>query len=158
MDTRASASFPRAPLALAAAIVLVFVAAVSLITGWFAPTLEQYRHASAAGAHDACGVCGVVEFVRELEPGPAAAGVVPLGGAAPGFHLSGGRGEGAAILLTAFGTALAERPAGARRGKAYEVAVRMEDGSVRVLREGSAPGWKPGDRVRVTRGRVVPPG
>lgn len=160
MDTRANESIPRAPVAVAAAIVLVFVAAVALITGWFAPTLEQYRNASVVTARTVCNVCGVVEFVRELEPAGAPAGisVVPLGTSGPsrGFYLSSGRGEGAAILLSAFGTAIAGRPAAPRSARIHEVEVRLEDGSVRVLRDAGAPGWKPGDRVKVMRGRIEP--
>ncbi len=160
MDTRTSDFLPRAPVALAAAIVLVFVTAVALITGWFAPTLEQYRNASAAAARPVCNVCGVIELVREVEPAGAPAGisVVPLGTSrpAPGLYLSSGRGEGAAILLSAFGTAIASRPAGVRAARVYEVAVRLDDGSVRVLRDTGVPGWKPGDRVKVMRGRIEP--
>jgi outer membrane lipoprotein SlyB len=158
MDTCFNESFPRAPVALAAAIVLVFACAVALVTGWFAPTLEQYRSASAASTPVACGACGVVEFVRVTEPAGVHGGAsaVPLGAAAPSFHLSGGRGEGVAILLSALGSAIAARQAPVRRAKVHEVGVRMEDGSVRVLHDAGVPAWTPGARVKVIQGRIVP--
>jgi hypothetical protein len=38
----------------------------------------------------------------------------------------------------------------------YETAVLHDDGTVRVVRETSAPHWKRGDRVKVVRGRIEP--
>jgi hypothetical protein len=45
---------------------------------------------------------------------------------------------------------------GAHSATLYETSVRHDDGSVRVLRDTSAPHWKRGDRVRVIKGRVEP--
>lgn len=95
--------------------------------------------ADAAHAKLACRVCGVVEGVRE----------VTLGGA--GHDVSTVSGEGFAMFL-----GLLSGKLGAGPMKVYDVAVRLEDGSTRVLREGRPPTWKAGDHVRVVMGRILP--
>jgi hypothetical protein len=88
-----------------------------------------------ADVRPACNICGVVERMREVEPAPAQA-------------LEGSRAEGAIVLFAALSGATA-RPA-----RIYETSVVHDDGSMRVLRETSAPQWKIGDRVKVIKGRV----
>ncbi len=158
MDTHANDPTPRAPVALALVILLVGVAAIALVTGWLAPTLDQYRTASAMTARSACNVCGVVEVVRELQlaGAPAGTGIVHIGMTVPASSLQtgGGHGEGAVILLGLLGGAVAGSANGAGPARAYETAVRLEDGSVRLLRDARAPDWKPGDRVKVIKGRI----
>ena len=82
----------------------------------------------------------MVERVSEVAP-------------APGQALEGSRAEGAVTLLAALGGAA--RP-GSRVATIYETSVLHDDGSVRVLRDSSAPPWNSGDRVRVIKGRVEP--
>lgn len=145
MDIREHDSFPRMPEA--SAYALGIVTAIVILTGfamaaaWFALLiLDEERTAPMARAANAtCGICGVVEVVRELDPAPAQA-------------LEGGRAEGAITLLAALSGA---RP-GVRPARIYETSVVHDDGSMRVLRETSVPQWKPGDRVRVIKGQVEP--
>ena len=135
----------RIPIALAALMALVFVAALAAIIGWAAIALKVEPRAPAnpfALADPACRICGVVEEVRELER--AAAANQPL---------TGDQSESIVILIAALGGGAGRLVALPRT---YETAVRFEDGSVRLLRDGRAPLWKPGDRVKVLKGRVEP--
>jgi len=43
-----------------------------------------------------------------------------------------------------------------KTSKSYEITIRFEDGSTRVLTEANPPAWRPGDRVRVVDGQVRP--
>jgi hypothetical protein len=142
MDTRENESFPRTPVALGVLTAIVYVAGFAMVAAWFALlVLEERRTAPLTrAAPTSCGVCGVVERVREVEPAARQA-------------LEGSRAEGAVNLLAALGGA--SRP-NARPARIYETSVIHDDGSVRVLRDTGAPQWKSGDRVRVIRGRVEP--
>jgi hypothetical protein len=133
----------RIPIALAALIALVFIATLAGIAGWLAialraPAPEPVRTYSV----EACRICGVVEEVRELEQ--AGAGAQPL---------NGDQSESIVILIAALGGGA---PRLVALPRTYETAVRFEDGSVRLLRDGRAPHWKRGDRVKVLKGRVEP--
>ena len=145
MDLREHDSFPRMPEASAYALgivtAIVILAGFAMAAAWFALLiLDEERSAPMARAANAtCSICGVVELVREFDPGPAQA-------------LEGGRAEGAITLLAA----LSGARQGARPARIYETSVVHDDGSMRVLRETRAPQWKPGDRVKVIKGQVEP--
>ena len=134
----------RIPVALAALIALVFVAGLAAVAGWLALVLkappEQPGLLSPAfSAAPACRICGVVEQVRELERPVATQ------------PLNGDQSESIVILIAALGGGPGRLVALPRT---YETEVRLEDGSVRLLRDARAPLWKRGDRVKVMRGRV----
>lgn len=97
------------------------------------------RHASV------CATCGVVEGVREVQVkgeatglGAVAGGV--LGGAV-GNQAGKGNGRKAMTVLGAVGGGLAghEIEKRARAETHYDVTIRMDDGSVRTLRQKTAP-------------------
>jgi hypothetical protein len=147
MDIRGHESFPHAPesspLALSILTVIVYVAGFAMVAAWFGLlVLDQARPSAVPRTVprtvSLCSACGVVESVRELEP-------------APGMLLQGGRDEGAVLLIAALGGASRAGPA-----TVYETSVLHDDGSVRVLRDSSAPNWQRGDRVKVIKGRVEP--
>ena len=123
---------------------IVIIAGFAMVVAWFALLLlDDRRNAPVertTAAAAPCKICGVVERVREIE-------------AAPMQALEGSRAEGTVILLAALGGAPA--PGGAQ-AKLYETSVLHDDGTVRVLREASAPHWLRGDRVKVVKGRVEP--
>jgi hypothetical protein len=135
-------SSSRIPIALAALIALVFVAALAAIAGWLAIALRQPLPSGPLARSPECRICGVVEEVRELERSAAAPQA-----------LNGDQSESIVVLIAALGGGAARRIALPRT---FETAVRFEDGTLRVLRDGRAPQWKRGDRVRVLRGRVEP--
>ncbi len=134
--------FSRAPIALAALMALIFIAALAAIAGWLAIAMKQPAAPGNLAFEHACRICGVVEEVREIERG--------AGSPQP---LNGDQSESIVILIAALGSGSGRLVALPR---AYETAVRFEDGSLRVLRDGHAPQWKRGDRVKVLKGRVEP--
>jgi hypothetical protein len=131
----------RVPIALAALIALVLVAALAAIAGWLAIALKPPAQTSQFAAEPACRICGVVEEVRELERAAAAP-----------QSLNGDQAESIVVLVAALGggSRLVAVP------RTYETAVRFGDGSLRVLRDERAPLWKRGDPVRVLKGKVEP--
>lgn len=133
----------RVPVALAALITLVFIAALAAIAGWLAIALKQPAPSRPFAAEPYCRVCGVVEEVREVKRAPTAAQQ----------PLNGDQSESIVILIAALGGGAGRLVALPRT---YETAVRFDDGSLRLLRDGHEPQWKRGDRVKVRRGRVEP--
>lgn len=145
MDIRDHDSFPRATEESARALgiltAIVIVAGFAMVAAWFALLLlDERRNAPVKRPAASCSVCGVVERVSEIQPAP----LQPL---------EGSRAEGTVILLAALGGAGAP---GARPAPIYETSVLHDDGSIRVLRNWSAPQWVRGDRVKVVKGRVEP--
>jgi hypothetical protein len=125
--------------------------AVSLIVAaclaWIAPVvdmlalnLNQGGGASTAATELPCGNCGVIADVRELPTAASRQGATPQ---------TGGRAGIVMIILGALGGNFQIEPA-----KIYQVEVRMRDGSVRTIQSATAPARKPGDRVKVVRGRI----
>jgi hypothetical protein len=158
MEPHAHESIPRAPIALAMALLVVCTVAIALLTSWLAQTFEQLHNVPATSARSACNICGVVEQVRVLEnPGPGTeSGTVEggLAGPAAGYQMASRRGEGLLILLSALSAGMSGSAGGGAPAGIYETEVRLEDGSIRVLRDSRAPPWKPGDRVKVIKGRI----
>jgi outer membrane lipoprotein SlyB len=100
-----------------------------------------------------CADCGVVEAVRPVVRkgegsgvGAVAGGVV---GAVVGNQVGGGNGRKAMTVLGAIGGGLAgnEIEKRAKSETVYEVQVRMDDGSLRTITQGTQPA--PGSRVIV---------
>jgi hypothetical protein len=85
----------------------------------------------------ACGACGVVENVHEVTLDAAK------------HKVSTVSGDGLAMFIGLLTGKLGTGPV-----KIYEVAVRLQDGSVRVFREGKSSAWKQGDRVKVSMGHI----
>jgi hypothetical protein len=129
----------QSPVALVVLTAIVMVAGFAMVIAWFALViLGQPAPSSSNSKVPICNVCGVVERVGEFERAS--------------LQLIGEQNEGFVVLLAKLGGVRAE-PAPMRL---YETAVLHDDGSVRVVRDWSAPQWKQGDRVRVVRGRVEP--
>jgi outer membrane lipoprotein SlyB len=100
---------------------------------------------SSAQAAPVCATCGVVEGVHAVTQkgqgtglGAVAGGVV---GGAVGNQMGHGNGRAAMTVLGALGGGLAghEIEKRARSETVYDVRVRMDDGSVRTLRQKTAP-------------------
>lgn len=106
-------------------------------------------------AKPACTNCGVVESVVETTKAGEGSGLGmaggALGGAVIGKQFGNGRGRDALAILGAIGGAVAGHQVekSVRSTKAYEVNVRMEDGSMRKVTSTMPPSWRQGDRVRV---------
>ena len=108
-----------------------------------------------------CNYCGTVDAVRRFEqPGEASgAGMVAGGllGGLVGHQVGQGRGNTAATIVGAAGGAYAGHQVerNANRIIRYEVAVRMDDGSPRMVTYDVEPGFRAGDRVRFIDGRLI---
>jgi hypothetical protein len=118
------------------------VAGIMPMVDSLALTLNSVRATETARTDHICTVCGIVENVQELDPAVSRQEFSTV---------AGGGIEGIAVILGALGGNIRLDPV-----KIHEVAVRMQDGSVRLLRTATSPTCKPGDRVRVVMGRIVP--
>ena len=123
------------------------------------------RHAPAQVAEQApararCVDCGVVESTREVSSKGSGSGVGAVGGAVVGGLLGNqvgaGRGNTVATVVGAVGGAVAgnEVEKRVKTTKTYEVTVRLDDGSSRVVNEGKGSPWHTGDRVKIVSGEL----
>lgn len=179
METQANKS-PHTLFWIAGIAVTVFSAAgIAAIMGWI-PTstsspgnsagLAKQPTASAQAAARAnrapvqvaskCAECGVVESIREIDVKGEGSGVGAVGGAVVGgvigHQVGSGRGQDVATVVGAVGGAVAghQIEKHVKSTTSYEITVRFEDGSSRVIHEASAPSWRTGDRVKVINGVI----
>ena len=116
--------------------------------------------ADATPAKWRCAECGVVQSVREIATKGQGSGVGAVGGAVVGgllgHQVGSGRGQDIATVVGAVGGVVAgnEIEKRVKSGKSYEITVRFEDGSSRVIQEANAPTWRTGDRVKVINGVI----
>ncbi len=107
-----------------------------------------------------CRECGVIEGVHEVDvAGKATGGGAIAGGIVGGVvgHQTGrGRGNDLMTVLGAVGGAIAGNAIEkkAKTGKEYEILVRFEDGSTRIIKSATAPAWRTGDKVKVIDGVI----
>lgn len=103
----------------------------------------------------ACVACGVVASVQQIKVkgkpnylGAIAGGVA---GAALGNQVGKGDGRTAATMIGAVGGAVAGREIekNVRSGTYYDVAVKLDDGSIRTVRYEKDPGFAVGAKVRL---------
>lgn len=127
-----------AQMALVALVAVACIAGIPPLVDTVARALAQSK-ADAARVGLACRACGVVEGVREVTLDATKRDVSTVSG------------EGFAMFLGLLSGKLGTGPV-----KIHEVAVRLEDGSVRVFREDMASAWKTGDRVKVSMGQIKP--
>jgi len=179
METQTSKS-PH-PLMWAAGIALIVFcsAGVGALMGWI-PTssgkteeslVTQSSKPAAAVAHRVpaaapvavaakCADCGVVQSVHEIEAKGEGSGLGAAGGAVVGGVLGHQVGDGntnkVMTVVGAVGGAVAgnEIEKRVKTSKSYEVTVRFDDGSSRVITEASVPTWRAGDKVRVVNGVI----
>ena len=179
METKASKS-PHTLFWIAGIAVTVFSAVgVAAIMGWIPtstsspgnnavlsgqPTVlakpAARAYSAPARVAAACAECGVVESVREIETKGEGSGIGAVGGAVVGgvigHQIGDGRGQQIATVVGAVGGAVAGHEIEKRVNttKSYEITVRFQDGSSRVIHEASAPSWRTGDRVKVINGVI----
>lgn len=108
-----------------------------------------------------CPDCGTVESVRQVEQKGKGTGLGVVGGAVLGgllgHQVGGGRGQDLATIAGAVGGGYAGHKVEekARSTTSWEITVRFEDGSSRVIHQASQPSWREGDRVKVVDGRIT---
>jgi outer membrane lipoprotein SlyB len=107
-----------------------------------------------------CAECGVIESIREIDAKGKGSGIGAVGGAVLGGLLGNqvgaGRGKDVMTVVGAVGGGLAGNEAEKRikTSKSYEVTVRFNDGSSRVISEAGLPAWHTGDKVKIVNGAI----
>jgi outer membrane lipoprotein SlyB len=115
---------------------------------------------NAAPARVRCAECGVIESTRMVDTKGEGTGVGAVGGAVVGGlignQVGGGHGKELATVVGAVGGVMAgnEIEKRVKSSKGYEVTIRLEDGSSRVIHQSNAPAWQTGDRVKVVDGAI----
>lgn len=109
-----------------------------------------------------CSNCGVVESVRSIEHRAQGSGVGAVGGAVLGGLLGNqvgsGHGRQLATVAGAVGGAVAGNQVEGNMKKTYswDVSVRMDNGTRRVIHTSHQPDWRNGDNVRIVNGQLRP--
>jgi outer membrane lipoprotein SlyB len=184
MEIVQSSKSPHPLIWVAAIALIVFCAAgVAAVMGWIPTSLGKTEEplvkvekpksapAKVAAAQPAkvapvavaaarCAECGFVQSIREIETKGEGSGIGVVGGAVAGGVVGNqfGHGNGNKIMTVvgAVGGAVAgnEIEKRVRSTKSYEITVRMEDGSNRVVHQATAPTWREGDKVKLVNGAL----
>ena len=173
METQARK--PLHPLIWIAGIALVVFcgAGIAAFMGWIPGTpaqpslvgkldnpAEKPRAAARTPLAAICAECGVVQSVHEIQTKGEASGIGAVGGAVVGGVLGNqvGHGDGrkVATVVGAVGGAVAGNAIEkhVKSTKSYEITVRFDDGSSRVITEPDATAWRAGDKVKVVNGVI----
>jgi outer membrane lipoprotein SlyB len=179
METQAGK--PLHPLVWAAGIAVVLFCGVgaAAMMGWIgsgkaepSPITQADKPQAAARAADrphsvakvavaaVCHECGVVQSVNEVDIKGAGSGAGAVGGAVVGGVLGHQVGEGdnrkigAVVGAVAGGLLGNEVEKRAKTTKSFEIGVRFDDGSNRVITEADATSWRVGDKVKVVNGVI----
>lgn len=123
-------------------------------------TQAQSSTEAKSSAQAKCTECGVIDSIREVTTKGEGSGLGVIGGAVVGGLLGNqvgaGSGKDVATVAGAVGGAVAgnQIEKSVKSTKSYDITVRFEDGSSRVIHEENAPAWRPGDRVKVINGVI----
>jgi outer membrane lipoprotein SlyB len=107
-----------------------------------------------------CTECGVIDSIREVTTKGEGSGLGVVGGAVVGGLLGNqvgaGSGKDVATVVGAVGGAVAgnQIEKSVKSTKSYDITVRFEDGSSRVIHEANPSAWRLGDRVKVINGVI----
>jgi outer membrane lipoprotein SlyB len=181
METQASKS-PHPMVWVAAIAVVVFCGAgAAAFMGWIPSSTAKSgdeaklakldapktsaAHRAATKTHSAplaarCSECGVVQSVREIDTKGEGSGLGAVGGAVAGgvlgHQVGNGDGNTIATVIGAVGGAVAgnEVEKRVKTTKSYQITVRLEDGSIRVISEANATSWRSGDKVKLVNGVI----
>lgn len=105
-----------------------------------------------------CGtIAGIREVVRDAEPSGAGAFTGGLLGGIVGNQMGRGHGRDAMTVIGAIGGAVAGHAIekGQRSVRDYEITVRFDDGTSRIITQPNPPVWHTGERVRVQNGQLA---
>ena len=108
-----------------------------------------------------CHDCGVIESVREVEKVGQGSGVGAVAGGVAGGLLGrqtgGGHGRDVMTVLGAIGGAVAGNAIekNVKKVKSYEIAIRFDDGSSRLIAQDNPPAWHSGDKIKLVNGAIT---
>ena len=129
---------------LAALSMIVFgLAGVSVMTGIIPGAFSAKPVAEDAAK--ACGDCGVVESIKQVEAKGEVTGVVI------GKQIGAGRGK----TVIAAGGAYADEIEEDMKSAFFRVAARMNDGNILIVTQENEPGFNPGDPVKLVNNNLV---
>jgi outer membrane lipoprotein SlyB len=102
-------------------------------------------------------VSEIIPIEKKGEGSGAGAVLGGIVGGVLGHQVGGGRGKDAATVAGALGGALLGNEIEKNKNAvtAWQVRVRLEDGTNKVVRYNTEPSWRVGDKVRVENGRIV---
>jgi len=129
-----------------------------------APARTQQRPAEApkrVAAAPACAECGTVSAVNVVERQGEGSGLGAVAGGVVGGVLGNQIGDGSGRRIATVAGAAGGAYAGhqiekhVKTTKQWNVVVRMDDGTSRVVPFESEPGYRAGDKVRIAEGRLV---
>lgn len=109
-----------------------------------------------------CHECGIVESNRQIVKEGDGSGLGAVAGGVVGGVLGNGVGQGtgrdlATIAGVVGGAVLGNKiEKNQRKNVSYQTTIRFEDGTSQVFNSDQPTPWQPGDRVRVTDGRITP--
>lgn len=152
-------------------VTLLSLTGVAALTGYLpgANAKQEASQSDAARKNSAedskaaagCASCGTVESVRLVERKGSGSGVGAVAGGVAGAlignQFGGGSGRTVMTIAGAGGGAYAgnEIEKNVNKTSAYQVKVRMADGSIRTLTQREVPNVSSGDRVRVSNGAIA---
>lgn len=119
------------------------------------------RPAPRVAAAPACANCGVIEAIRAVEVKGPSTGMGAVAGGVAGGVVGNQFGSGGTKTLLTIGGAAGGAFAGdaieknLKKRTAWQVTVRLDDGSLRTLSQTSQPPFAVGDRVRVVGGNGI---
>ncbi len=128
------------------------------------PGEHTARRVADAPPPAVCRDCGVVEHIEAIQQKGDGSDLGAVSGAILGGVLGHQVGEGSGKQIARIGGAVLGGIAGnevERRYRAvshYQVTVRLDDGTRRVIEQQSAPAWRVGDAVRIRNGEIVAAG
>ena len=102
----------------------------------------------------------MIESVREIEKTGDGSGLGAVAGGVAGGLLGrqtgNGRGRDVMTVLGAIGGAVAGNAVekNVKKVKSYEVSIRFDDGSSRLITQSNPPAWRSGDRVKLVDGII----
>ncbi len=117
---------------------------------------------SVPPAPPSCPDCGVISNVREVthEGKGTGAGAIAggLAGAVLGSNVGKGNTRTLASIAGAVGGGMLGNSIEKSQGKtvSYQVTVRMDDGTTRLIDSATMPSWRIGDKVKMVSGAIVP--
>ncbi|HEY3432949.1 MAG TPA: glycine zipper 2TM domain-containing protein [Rhodocyclaceae bacterium] len=109
-----------------------------------------------------CRDCGVIESVRAVTKEGDGSGLGAVAGGVVGGALGNGVGQGtgrdlATIAGVIGGAVLGNKvEKNQRQTVSYHTTIRFEDGNSQTIVTDRETAWRPGDRVRVINGQIVP--
>ncbi len=123
-------------------------------------TAKPKTHVASTAPVAKCIDCGAIESVREVSAKGEGSGLGAAGGAIVGgvlgHQVGGGTGKQIATVVGAVGGAVAgnEVEKRVKASKSYDITIRLDNGSTRVINEVNPPSWRNGDRVKIVDGAI----